>query len=225
MRYECLKRPLHGIVMLCLLCLLVLLPACVHKPVIDATSAKPQAAAAQAVSVAADVTMTLLPSHAVLRNVAVTQRIDAVYAPAESALQDKTPRSHSFIVQLEAAGDDMRMVGLTPLGVQMFALVQHGTTIDVDVPTYVSLPFDPRFMLADMQLALAPLSALAEQLSGATLQQAADGSTRSLIASDGGERMRIRYRGTFCRVGGELDIEHLERRYRIHITTLSCDVL
>lgn len=176
------------------------------------------------VQVASDALLRLLPARDVLHDVTLTQRVDASYARAASSANDKAQQTHGFIVQIEAAGNDMRMVGLTPLGVQMFALVQQGTAVDIEVPAYVSLPFDPRFMLADMQLALAPLAVLGTRLSGATLQQTADGSTRSLIASDGSERMRIRYRGAFCTMGSELDIEHLERHYRIHITTLSCDV-
>lgn len=186
-----------------------------------ATNAPPGDAPLQpSVAIASDATLQLLPAGSVLRNLTLTQRIDASYSHPD----DKQSMPRSFIVQIESAADEMRMVGLTPMGVQIFALTQRGAALDIEVPAFVSLPFDPRYMLADMQLALAPMAELNARLAGAQLQQAHDGG-RVLVASDGTPRMRIDYDGTECASGGELHLQHLQRGYRIHITTIACDSL
>jgi hypothetical protein len=188
---------------------------------------EPARAENDTVLVATGVTLSLLPAASVLHDVTLTQRIDADYAPVavhDGAQTAATAQSHSFIVQIEAGANEMRMVGLTPMGVQLFAVTLRGTELVVDVPAYLSLPFDPRYMLADMQLALADLTSLNAQLRGAQLRAYADGHQRELITSDG-VRMRITYRGGSCDKDSEMQVEHLERHYQIRITTLSCDAL
>jgi hypothetical protein len=173
----------------------------------------------KAIRVASDVALTLLPAKDVLRDVTLTQRIDASYSKAGQSAQTR-----SFVVQIEAGANDMRMVGLTPMGVQLFAVTLNGTELAVDVPPYLSLPFDPRFMLADMQLALADIGSLNLHLFGAQMRTTSDEHRRELVAGND-VRMRIDYRGTACAEGSQTHIEHIERHYRIHITTLSCDPL
>jgi hypothetical protein len=204
-------RALHAWVLKLLPALLLaLLAAC------SGTGSRPPAD--DAVMVAAGVEMQLLAAGSVISNALITQRIDASYRQPQGAVD-----SRSFIVQIEAGADDMRMVGLTPMGVQIFALSQHGTALAADVPAYVSLPFDPRYMLADMQLSLADITAVNARLAGATLHVAADGSHRELVTSDGRRVMRIDYRGALCDEGAQIRVIHHERHYEIAITTVSCE--
>lgn len=180
------------------------------------------------IAVASGVELRLLPAADVLKNVVIMQRIDASYQPTKALItQNQSPPpstdQRSFIVQIEAGADVLQMVGLTPMAVQMFALSQQGTQLDVDVPPYVSLPFDPRYMLADMQLSLADITKLNAQLAGAQLRAAADGSWRELVTADGKILVRIDYRGAFCSEGSEVRLAHGERHYEIRITTLSCE--
>jgi len=180
------------------------------------------------VAVANGVEFALLPVAQVLRTVVITQRIDASYhgaTPNNGATAKNAGSDHSFIVQIEAGADDMQMVGLTPLGVQIFALSQRGAELAVDVPPYVSLPFDPRYMLADMQLSHADVALINSRLTGAQLHATKDGRTRELVAADGRQLMRIDYRGDFCADGSEIHLVHVERNYEIRITTLSCERL
>jgi hypothetical protein len=200
-----------------LLALCALTSACAwleHGQIIGGTESP---ANAKSIAVASTVTLALLPAADVLHDVTLTQRIDASYSKAGEPAQTR-----SFVVQIEADANDMRMVGLTPMGVQLFAVTLNGAELAVDVPPYLSLPFDPRFMLADMQLALADVASLNSHLVGAQMRVTSDGQRRELVAGDD-VRMRIDYRGKSCTEGSETHIEHIERHYQIHITTLSCD--
>lgn len=66
---------------------------------------------------------------------------------------------HALQTALQVRGDTLTLIGLTPLGTRAFVLTQRGRDVSFtsSLPPDQQLPFEPRFVLHDVQRALLPV--------------------------------------------------------------------
>jgi hypothetical protein len=129
---------------------------------------------------------------------------------------------HTLRVEIEVTRDRLVVVGLTPLGVPLFSFEQKAgsPTIDMtEVPDQV--PFDPRHMLSDLQLAYWPTVALTAALArkGLKLEDGREDGFRRVVDRDGRLLVDILYvdPGTDRY---EIVIQHFDHPYRLRIRTI-----
>lgn len=120
--------------------------------------------------------------------------------------------------EIELAGDRLAIVGLSPVGLTLFTLVQQGTDITVDNRFSGVRGFDPRYTLFDLYLTYWPANTLAPALEkiGMTLEIAAGGNKRTVRDSRGGRVATVSYTGSGA-AGSVIEIEHFDRPYSIRI--------
>lgn len=130
-------------------------------------------------------------------------------------------QSQTLRVEVEVMPTRLVMVGLTPLGVPLFTLVQASGGIEVDAPGAGRLPFDPRHVLSDFQIAFWPAKVLEQRFQSLGLRLAdrpADGR-RQVLGEDGEILVEVTYLDK-ASIGGDIVIEHFDQPYRLQIETL-----
>jgi hypothetical protein len=127
---------------------------------------------------------------------------------------------HSLHVEVEVTPTRLVVVGLTPLGVPLFILEQEAGEIKVKTLGSESLPFNPRLMLSDFQIAYWPIATLRNkfQTFGLTVRQAASQSLREVLAESGEVLVAVTYRNKADKLG-DITVEHFDPPYRLQIKT------
>lgn len=122
--------------------------------------------------------------------------------------------------EVELTGNRLVVVGLSPIGITLFTIVQQGSDITVDSALSKVLSIDPRYTLFDLYLTYWPPSVLAPALDkiGMTLDLTAKGKTRTVRDRDGRRVATITYAESSR---GAIEIEHFDRPYRIRIFPLT----
>lgn len=95
-------------------------------------------------------------------------------------------QSRSMRVRVEISPERLSMIGLNHVGVPLFTLTHDGAHLDATMtgdnrlPVGDGLPVDPRYVLADFQLAFWPVEALRPALAprGLVLEVGPDGARR-----------------------------------------------
>lgn len=130
-------------------------------------------------------------------------------------------QKRSFRIEVEVTPTHLTMVALTPFGVPLFSLMQSSEQIKVDTFSREPLPFDPRYILSDFQLAHWPVPILKPKLIsvGLYLKEENWGRLRKLLGKRNKVLAEIHFvRHTRDRV--DIVIEHFDFPYRLQIETL-----
>jgi len=131
------------------------------------------------------------------------------------------PEKHSLRVETEFAPGRMVMVGVSHLGAPLFELVLENGTLQSRTLGATTLPFDPRFILSDVQLAYWPFDKVRAALrkGGYELRQSDDRTERLIY--DPYEKLIVRILFTQQGDGGaDLRIQHFDLPYELQIETL-----
>lgn len=130
-------------------------------------------------------------------------------------------QTYNMRFELDIGPSRLAIVGLSPLGVTLFTIVQDEDGLSVETPVQGPIVFDPRHMLFDLYATYWPRQALQPALSriGMRLDEAADGSTRRIEGLDGNLIAEIQYLPKPTKTG-KIEIQHFDFPYRLSIETL-----
>lgn len=160
----------------------------------------------------------LLAADAWPAQVMLRQRVTAIWPQG----------TRGFDAALQRQGDELLLIGLAPFGPPGF-VIRHGPGgVEVTNNTGEALPFDPRFMLADVQKAFYPWPADAAALGFEITRRVVDGrlAERVFSPADGAPPIRVEY--------GEAQIDGYPRAvelrndrfgYRLRIETVEVQPL
>lgn len=131
-------------------------------------------------------------------------------------------KTYSVRYEVEIIGDRLTIVGLSPIGITLFTLVQKGDTITVDTRLKEAAGLDPRYTLFDLYLAYWPPDILRSALAknGMALDENPRNRTRNVRGPDGSKVATVTY-PTGTKAGAGTVIEHFDLPYRLHITPIA----
>ena len=156
-----------------------------------------------------DVTFSLRPPAEFVGPAVIEQRIELFHQN----------RRYSLSAVIECDGPVFTVVGLAPMGTRVFALRWNGETLWQDKERIQDLPFDLRYLLVDLQLALFPLSSVRNGFFGTSVEVNEAQGVR-IIGAAGETMTRIRYQAGIPWKGKVL-FENLLRGYLIEIQTIN----
>ncbi len=133
---------------------------------------------------------------------------------ATQGLQIEYQDTHREIMaQVEIDSSHLRMVAFGPMGITLFQLLWDGKKLDVRKQPSVETLFPPRYLIADLQLALWPDFPNNPDLS------IEDNPKRRVLFSKGKPILLIDY--PLGRRGmPEIHIQHVQRKYRLIVKRL-----
>ena len=171
------------------------------------------------VNIAHNVKFSLLPPESFKQSLSVLQSLEVQY-------EKKTRHK---LAQLEITPNKMTFVSLTPMGNRLFTMLWTGQNFSDEyllknIKDEWPFPFEPKLILADVQLALWPN--IPTQNGIKIRETALPNMSREILRSDLKEYpiMRITYE-TRPFWQGLIVIEHLERNYQLSIETLQINRL
>ncbi len=128
--------------------------------------------------------------------------------------------------EVEILGDRLTIVGLSPLGITLFILVQKGDTVTVDTRLKEAAGFDPRYTLFDLYVTYWPANIVRDALekNGMTLDEDPGNGNRTVRGPDGRKVVTVTYpaapdSGTL--IGAVTEIEHFDLPYRLRIRPIT----
>ena len=129
---------------------------------------------------------------------------------------------HALRVEVEITSTRLVMVALTHLGVPVFSLEQNGDRVHVEALGAAQLPFNPRHILSDFQIAHWPASVLRDRFRsfGLGLADASSDGSRKVFSESGALLVEVTY-GDAVSSAGDIVIEHFDHPYRLHIRTFA----
>ena len=171
------------------------------------------------VNISRNVKFSLLQPESFKQSLSVLQSLEVQY-------ERKTQK---MLAQLEITPKKMTFVGLSPMGNRLFTMLWTGQKFSDEyllknIKDEWPFPFEPKRILADVQLALWPNI---PTLNGIKIRETElPNMSREILRSDLNEYpiMRITYE-THPFWQGLIVIEHLERNYRLSIETLKINRL
>ncbi len=116
-------------------------------------------------------------------------------------------------VELEVTAERLVVVGLSLAGVPLFTLEQTAAGVSVESAAGDRLPFDPVYMLSDLQLAHWPAEVLAMALAARGLELTEQPGARRVLDRTGRPLVEIAY-------GEATTLRHLDHPYRLRIEAL-----
>jgi len=165
-------------------------------------------------NIAQNVKFSLLPPESFKQSLSVLQSLEVQYER----------ETRHMLAQLEITPNKMTFVGLSPMGNRMFTILWTGQNFSDEyllknIKDEWPFPFEPKRILADVQLALWPN--IPTQNGIKIRETALPKMSREILRSDLNEYpiMRITYE-THPFWQGLIVIEHLERNYQLSIETL-----
>jgi hypothetical protein len=175
---------------------------------------------------------------ALLAGCAVTQHQEMAGQPAVMPLAPPTGPARHIVQQLTASWTDRQetllcvleldarhiaMAGLTNEGMSLFNLSYDGHTLTADKNPLLPAAVAPEFIMADLQLVYWPVPELKKILpAGWRLETGPD--HRMLYHQDA-KKVEVRYLSPDIPWPRDVELTHHQYRYRLHIKTLSYDVL
>lgn len=174
------------------------------------------------VTIAKGIQMELMSPQSFSQNITMTQLAHFILANDE----------HELLFQTEITEEKIVIVGLMPSGTRLFSLVYDGDKIVSEGYSELIEKINPRYLLADMQLAIWPIETLSRHLKvtsscfrdkDCTIVQSSNGLGRSLLSS-GEELISVEYQNKIL-YQGKLNYHHKVRAYQIELTTLDIAVL
>lgn len=180
-------------------------------------SMQPARKAAQAPAAVPDATAALLgvslPPASFGGTAAFDQQISGMVEGNEASLR----------FRVEIRPERLVMVGFSPLGFPLFTLTHADGRLDVQTTGGRALPFDPRFVLVDFQLAFWPVDALAPALAVQGLRLEAENARRRVLGPDGAVMAEV----TFS-AGDDaaqlVSIRHTEPAYEVRVRSHQTDL-
>ena len=171
------------------------------------------------VNIARNLKFSLLPPESFGQSLSVLQSLEVQYKG----------ETHQLLAQLEITPKKMTFVGLSPMGNRLFTVLWTGQNFSDEnllknIKDEWPFPFEPKRILADVQLALWPN--IPTQNGIKIRETALPNMSREILRSDLKEYpiMRITYE-TRPFWQGLIVIEHLERNYQLSIETLQINRL
>lgn len=130
-------------------------------------------------------------------------------------------RTYRMRYEVEITPRRLAIVGVSPLGVTLFTIVQEGGETQIETPTEDNFSFDPRYILFDIYLTYWPGKVLKAPLASLDMRfdDDAQASKRRLYSVAGDRIAEI----TFPKENdkkGETIIQHFDRPYTLRIVTL-----
>ena len=170
-------------------------------------------------NIAQNVKFSLLPPESFKQSLSVLQSLEVQYER----------ETRHMLAQLEITPNKMTFVGLSPMGNRMFTILWTGQNFSDEyllknIKDEWPFPFEPKRILADVQLALWPN--IPTQNGIKIRETALPKMSREILSSEMNESpiMRITYE-TRPFWQGLIVIEHLERNYQLSIETLQINRL
>lgn len=151
--------------------------------------------------ISAGTEMNLIEPSRLGREISSTHEVKVLHDEKES----------TFIGRLEVDAQKILLVGLAPTYTRLFTLKFERGEASFESTVTMPLPFDPRHILADIQLALWPLSPLKEQV------DVREENGRVILNDEGTPVIRITYPYA---TRDEFEFVHLERGYSIRVRNL-----
>ena len=171
------------------------------------------------VNIARNLKFSLLPPESFGQSLSVLQSLEVQYKG----------ETQQLLAQLEITPNKMTFVGLSPMGNRLFTVLWTGQNFSDEhllknIKDEWPFPFEPKRILADVQLALWPN--IPTQNGIKIRETALPNMSREILRSDLNEYpiMRITYE-TRPYWQGLIVIEHLERNYRLSIESLKINRL
>ena len=171
------------------------------------------------VNIARNLKFSLLPPESFGQSLSVLQSLEMQYKG----------KTQQLLAQLEITPKKMTFVGLSPMGNRLFTVLWTGQNFSDEhllnnIKDEWPVPFEPKRILADVQLALWPN--IPTQTGIKIRETALPNMSREILRSDLKEYpiMRITYE-TRPFWQGLIVIEHLERNYQLSIETLQINRL
>ena len=171
------------------------------------------------VNIARNLKFSLLPPESFGQSLSVLQSLELQYKG----------KTQQLLAQLEITPKKMTFVGLSPMGNRLFTVLWTGQNFSDEhllknIKDEWPFPFEPKRILADVQLALWPN--IPTQNGIKIRETALPNLSREILRSDLKEYpiMRITYE-TRPFWQGLIVIEHLERNYQLSIETLQINRL
>jgi hypothetical protein len=137
-------------------------------------------------------------------------------AQSELLTGDFGGRSMRLRVEFEVTAERLVVVGLSLAGLPLFTLEQTVAGISVAGAGVGRLPFDPAYMLADLQLVHWPAAALAPALATRGLALEEQAGRRRVLDQDGRPLVEIVYDDP----AGVTRLRHLDHPYSLSIEIL-----
>ncbi|MGD1879200.1 MAG: DUF3261 domain-containing protein [Kiloniellaceae bacterium] len=129
----------------------------------------------------------------------------------------------SLRVEVDITADRMVMVGLSLIGAPLFTLELDSQGLRASTLEGAALPFDPRHILSDFQLAHWPREQIARELSrhGNRLLPGTDAAGREIY----GPQRQLLVKIDYPPAGGDGDliIQHFDRPYQLQIHTIESE--
>jgi len=135
-------------------------------------------------------------------------------AQGELVTGDYGERSYTMRVELEVAADRLVVVGLSLAGMPLFTIEQTAAGLSVDSSVGDRLPFDPAYMLSDLQLVHWPAGVLAQTLAERGLRLEEQPGQRRVTDREGRPLVEIAY-------GDATTLRHLDHPYHLRIETIA----
>lgn len=153
----------------------------------------------------------ILPPESLGRQLALSQEVVGEF-------QDQT---QSLRVEVEITPKRLAMVGLTHMGVPVFSLEQDADGIEVEALGAATLPFNPKHILSDFQIAFWPATVLEGKLQslGLGFQEVATGDSRKVLGESGEVLVQVTYLDRASSTG-DIIINHFDHPYRLYIKTI-----
>jgi hypothetical protein len=154
---------------------------------------------------------TPLPVGSLGRDLSLSQVVTSEY----------NGESRSLRVEVDVSAKRLVMVGLTHMGVPLFTLELDSQGLSATTLNAEVLPFDPRHILSDFQLAHWPREVLARDLArrGYQLRGDDEGTARSVYGAKGELLATVEYPPPGDSEG-DLVIQHHDLPYRLLIHTI-----
>jgi hypothetical protein len=125
-------------------------------------------------------------------------------------------RIFETLVQLEISPEWVTLVGFTTMGVRTFTVRWSGEELFSESSDGNDMPFDPKYIMADLQLALWPKNFIKDTLQ---IQETLGAASSREVMRAGVPVVRISYETTPA-WRGHIKLQNLERDYRLEIHPL-----
>lgn len=160
----------------------------------------------------------LLPASKYPRDVIITQIVDI--------LHKQQKRSFLIRMEIDRKENALKLVGMTRFGLKVLEVVWRNGKIRFWKSDQVPDEFSPVYLLADIQLALWPLPLVQQQLTGQHIrfQQLASNPTSRVLGDARGDIISILYYENKKSLSA-LKLHNMDRKYYIHVDTLSVESL
>ena len=126
-----------------------------------------------------------------------------------------------MFAQVEITNVQVNIVGLTPMGTRLFTIQWDGKEFQFSSLSEDRLPFEPKRILADIQMVLWPRLSKSE---GVAVQESDKAPFYRDIYVDGIKIIHIQYVSP-QRGQGESTFHHIEQGYTIHTKMIQIELL